>query len=144
MARKKTSQLSELESQVMEVVWGNAPVTAEGVRLAMDESHGLKDSTVRTLLRRLEEKGFVEHHVKGRTYVYQATRRSQNVATEAVRGIIDRFCGGSVEDLLIGMVDHNMLTSDQLQELAKKVAEAEAKESQSTRQKRAGKGPKRT
>ena len=50
------------------------------------------------------------------------------MATDAVRGIIDRFCGGSVENLLVGMVDGKMLSTDKLKQLAKKIADAEVKE----------------
>ena len=128
--KKKKPQLSPLESTVMDVVWTEGRVTAEGVRVALSETQALKDSTVRTILRRLEEKGFVEHEVEGRTYVYRPTVQSKNVANDAVRGIIDRFCNGSVEDLLVGMVDDKLLTPAKLQELANRIAEAEAEERQ--------------
>jgi BlaI family transcriptional regulator, penicillinase repressor len=48
------------------------------------------------------------------------------LATQAVRQIVDRFCEGSVEQLLVGMVDDRMLTVEQLEELARKIAQAEA------------------
>jgi hypothetical protein len=51
----------------------------------------------------------------------------QNVATQAVRGIIDRFCSGSVEALLAGMVDGELITPRKLRDLADKIAEAERK-----------------
>ena len=128
MARQKKPQLSGLESTVMDVVWAQGRATAEAVRVQLESTQQLKDSTVRTILRRLEEKGYVEHEVEGRTYVYRPRVESQHVATDAVRGIIDRFCGGSVEDLLVGMVDDKMLSPDKLKQLAKKIADAEAKE----------------
>ena len=129
MARKKRRpQLSQLENTVMEVVWSNSRVTAEGVRLALDKTQSLKDSTIRTILRRLEDKGFVEHEVEGRTYMYYPTVQSRNVATDAVRGIIDRFCNGSVEDLLVGMVDDKILTPATLEELARRIADTETSE----------------
>lgn len=124
---KKKSLLSGLEKSVMDVVWAKEQATAEMVRVELEGSHQLKDSTVRTILRRLEEKGFVEHDVEGRTYVYRPRVQSQNVATDAVRGIIDRFCGGSVENLLVGMVDDKILSPDKLKELARKIAAAEKK-----------------
>ena len=103
-------------------------------RTQLEKTQQLKDSTVRTILRRLEEKGYVEHEVEGRTYVYRPRVKSQHVAIDAVRGIIDRFCGGSVEDLLVGMVDDKILTPDKLKQLAKKIAETEAKEKRSREQ----------
>ena len=128
MAQKKKTQISGLESAVMDVVWAKGLATAEAVRIELEKTQQLKDSTVRTILRRLEAKGFVEHDVEGRTYVYRPRVQSQHVATDAVRGIIDRFCGGSVENLLVGMVDGKMLSPDKLKQLAKKIADAEARE----------------
>jgi BlaI family penicillinase repressor len=52
----------------------------------------------------------------------------RKAATQAVRQIVDRFCEGSVEQLLVGMVDDRMLTVEQLEELARKIAQAEAEE----------------
>src|SRR5262245_52619414 len=96
--------LGELEQAVMQVVWERGPVTAEAVREHM-MPRKLKESTARTVLRRLQDKGYVTHTVDGRTHVFQATHARGQVAARAVRGIIDRFCNGSVEEVLVGMVD---------------------------------------
>src|SRR5689334_4191789 len=97
--------LSELEHLVMDVVWARGPVTAEAVREALAQRHPMKESTVRTILKRVEEKGYVRHRVDGRTHVYSGVDAPQSVAAKAVRQIIERFCEGSVEQLLLGMVN---------------------------------------
>ncbi|MCA9263418.1 MAG: BlaI/MecI/CopY family transcriptional regulator, partial [Planctomycetales bacterium] len=110
------------------------------VRLALSSApsqpQSLKDSTIRTILRRLEEKGFLTHTVEGRTYCYEPTVQSQQVATDAVRGIIDQFCDGSVEELLVGMVDSDIVSADVLKRLADKIARAERDENQKPRGKK--------
>ena len=126
MAKYDKSRLSPLENQVMNVVWERQTATADDVRSALAKSRQLKDSTIRTILRRLEEKGFVEHTVEGRTFRYTPKVAPQNVATSAVRGIIDRFCDGSVENLLVGMVDSELVSAEKLKGLAEKIAKAEA------------------
>jgi len=83
----------------------------------------MKESTIRTVLRRLEEKGYVNHRTEGRTFIFSASQDRQNVAVRAVKSIIDRFCGGSAEELVIGMVDHAVLNRQQLERLARKIAE---------------------
>lgn len=130
MAKKQKKQptLSPLENAVMRIVWDGQPVTAEDVREKMDGSHGLKASTVRTLLRRLEEKGYVTHEVEGRTYVYRAAVKQTNVAASAVRSIVDRFCAGSVENLLVGLVDDKQISPEGLKKLADQIAAAEKKQ----------------
>lgn len=127
MNRKQQKQptLSPLENAVMQVLWSDQPVTADVVRERLQGERELKDSTVRTLLRRLEEKGYVTHDVEGRTYVYRATVAPTNVAAGAVRSIVDRFCEGSVENLLVGLVDDKLITADKLKQLADQIAAAE-------------------
>jgi predicted transcriptional regulator len=82
----------------------------------------MKDSTIRTLLRRLEAKGYLRHEVDGRTYLYRPVERQQTVAARAVQQIIDKLCGGSVEQLLVGMVDQEVLDPSELKHLAQKIA----------------------
>lgn len=82
----------------------------------------LKETTVRTLFQRLETKGYVRHEVEGRTYVYRAVEARKNVAAQAVRQIVDRFCGGSLEEMLVGLVDNDMVSREELQHLARKIA----------------------
>jgi predicted transcriptional regulator len=106
----------------MDVVWDRKSATAEDVRLALAERHPMKESTVRTVLKRLEEKGYVDHHVDGRTNVYRGVDAPQNVAAKAVRQIIERFCGGSVEQLLVGMVNNDVVEESELKRLAERIA----------------------
>jgi predicted transcriptional regulator len=69
-AEENLADLGDLQRQIVQVVWANAPVTAETVREKL--SRPLKESTVCTVLRRLEEKGYITHTVDGWTYVYDA------------------------------------------------------------------------
>jgi predicted transcriptional regulator len=111
----------------MDYIWSQGPVTAEQCREALAPSRPMKDSTIRTILRRLEEKGYVSHEVEGRTFIYRASDARQNVAAQAVKSIIDRFCGGSAEELVLGMVDNDVLDRKQLERLARRIAENENK-----------------
>jgi BlaI family penicillinase repressor len=120
--KPRRKPLSSLEHLVMDVVWNRRRATGEEVREALASRHPMKESTARTVLTRLEEKGYLTHSVDGRTNVYQGVDEPQNVAAGAVRQIIERLCGGSVEQLLIGMVDDEVLSERELQRLAQKIA----------------------
>lgn len=122
-AKKPHKPLSELEHLVMDVLWKSAQSTAEEVRDALAIRHPMKDSTARTILSRLEEKGYLKRHVEGRTNVYRVSEPPRNLAVTAVQQIIDRFCGGSVEQLIVGMVDRELLDEGELQRLAEKLAQ---------------------
>jgi predicted transcriptional regulator len=114
--------LGELEQLLMEFIWSQGPSTAEACREALLPVRSLKDSTIRTVLRRLEEKGLLKHQVEGRTFFYQATQPRRHFAAWAVQHIIDRFCGGSVEQLLAGMVENKVVKQKELEQLARRVA----------------------
>ena len=126
---KRPRNLGELEQLVMDYIWSRGPATAEGCREALAPRRPMKDSTVRTVLRRLEEKGYLSHQVDRRTFVYRATQPRRHVAARAVQSIIDRFCGGSVEQLLVGMVENDVLKRQELRQLARKIAERKGRKS---------------
>lgn len=114
--------LGPLETAVMQIIWERGQATAEDVRTALrPDDH--KESTIRTILRRLEEKEYLEHDVDGRTFVYRARVKPQSVASRQVCGILERFCKGSVEKLLIGMVDDEVITAAKLRELADRISQ---------------------
>ena len=113
--------LTELENDVMQAVWDAAPCSVEAVHQVVSRNRNIKETTVRTLLRRLEQKGYLRHEAQGRAYVYHATEPSRSLAARAVRQIIDRLCQGSVEELVSGMVDAKVLSQDELKQLAKLV-----------------------
>jgi predicted transcriptional regulator len=92
------AELGELERDLLSIVWRLGTVTAEQAREELNRP--LKDSTIRTVLRRLEEKGYLAHSV-------------------------DWFCEGSVEELLVGMVDSKVLDQAELQRLATRIFEAQ-------------------
>jgi len=119
-------ELGELEREILSIVWREAEATAERVREALGRK--LKDSTVRTVLRRLEEKGYLAHTVEERTFVYRPAESRQRVAGRAVKRIVDWFCEGSVEELVVGMVDSRMLDRNELDRLAARIAAAQKDE----------------
>jgi BlaI family transcriptional regulator, penicillinase repressor len=109
--------LTELESAVMRVVWDGGPSSVEAVHQAVSRDRELKETTIRTLLRRLEQKGYLRHESDGRAYIYRAVEPARSLAARAVRQIIDRFCQGSVEELVSGMVEAKVLTKRELESL---------------------------
>lgn len=113
--------LSELETKVINVLWRRGPSTVDDITRALPGRKKLKDSTVRTILGRMEKKGFVAHDAEGRTNVYRAVLEPQRVAMSGIRDILDRFLGGSVEALLVGIVNDELVDRQELDALVKKV-----------------------
>ena len=109
--------LSELEHQVMQAVWAAGPCTVDAVHQVVSRQRDLKEVTTRTVLRRLEQKGYLQHDIDGRAYIYRAVEAPRNVAARAIRHILDRFCHGSVEELISGLVESEVLTEAELDRL---------------------------
>lgn len=120
--------LTDLQQAILDLIWARGSATAEQVRSALKAKSPLKDSTVRTLLRRLEARGYLTHHLDGKVFVYEAAVPAQSVAAGAVRQIIKRFWAGSAEQFLAGMVDEKVLSVEEIQKLARRVKKARARE----------------
>ena len=111
--------LSALEHAVMTVVWRLGSATAAEVLDALDRP--LTNATVRTLLRRLEAKGYVRHAVEGRTFIYSPRLAETQAATGAVRRIVQRFFGGSTSKLLAGLVDEGLIDPAEVRKLSRRL-----------------------
>ncbi|MGH8142478.1 MAG: BlaI/MecI/CopY family transcriptional regulator [Steroidobacteraceae bacterium] len=119
------AELGELERQVLQIAWSAGDVTADQVRQALGRP--LKESTVRTVLGRLERKGYLTHAVEQRTFIYRAVQPPGQVAARAVKRIADWFCSGSVDEVLVGMVEAKLLNRRDLQRIVERVAKQKDK-----------------
>jgi BlaI family transcriptional regulator, penicillinase repressor len=108
--------LGDLEHELLSILWAGGEMTAVEVRKKV--ARKLKDATIRTVLRRLEEKGYVTHTVDGGTFVYRPAESADSAAADAVKGILDRFCGGSIERALQALVDAALIEPKQLAVIA--------------------------
>jgi predicted transcriptional regulator len=119
--------ISNLERQLMNLLWKTGTATAADLQKLLAKDRPLKDSTIRTVLLRLEEKGYVQHSLDGRTYVYSCLEPPRSVAAQAVQQILDRFCHGSLETLLAGMVDDELVDTEELQKIANRLSKQRKK-----------------
>jgi predicted transcriptional regulator len=122
VTRHQITDLGDLEREALEIVWKHGRASADTVQKELARS--LKESTVRTVLTRLEQKGHLSHTVENRTFIYAARESRPAAAARAVKGIIDRFCNGSTEEVLVGLVEARILDRRELQRLADKIARA--------------------
>jgi len=111
--------LGDLEHELLAILWQHGEMTAFAVRQQV--ARDLKDATIRTVLRRLEEKDYVDHTVVNGTFVYRAKETPESAAASAVHDIVQRYCGGSLERMLLGLVESGLVSADQLKVLAGKL-----------------------
>jgi predicted transcriptional regulator len=117
--RRKHPPLGDLEHELLTILWKQESASAATVRRLV--SRELTDATIRTVLRRLEEKGYVTHTVEAGTFFYSARESSSSAAAKAVKAVADRFCGGSMERLLTCLVDASVMDAGKLESLAQKL-----------------------
>ena len=99
----------------MDAIWRLGEATAEKIRGEMpDAPH---DSTIRTLLRVLESKGYLSHEVAGKAYVYRASIARSKAQGLALRSVLSRFFAGSAEDLVLRLIEDEQLTPEQLDQI---------------------------
>jgi BlaI family penicillinase repressor len=115
--------ISSAESRVMEVLWQQAPRSAEDVGLALQPAEGWSQGTVKTLLSRLVKKGAVAVESEGRRYLYRPlTAREDYVLAESI-GLLDRLFGGRVAPLVAHFSERQRLTEDDRAQLRRLVEE---------------------
>jgi predicted transcriptional regulator len=115
MARNPSEALTGREAEVMDVLWRLGEATAEQVREVLAGSP--HDSTVRTLLRILEAKGYATHEARGKAYVYRAAVERRGAQRLALQGLLTRFFAGSAEDLVLRLIEDERITPEQLDRL---------------------------
>ena len=105
MARKKLSSLTDLELDVMNVVWRLNRATVRQIVEALQSFRPLAYTTVQTVLSILTEKKVVEYTCEGRAYVYSAIVQPEGVRKETVKALVDKLCSGSSQSLVLHLIE---------------------------------------
>jgi BlaI family transcriptional regulator, penicillinase repressor len=119
----EATTLGERELDVMTLLWANGSGTAAEVREALDAS--LAYTTVLTILRNLEAKGYLRREEEGRAHRYFPKVKQKAAQRTALRRLIDTLFVGSPEALLAQLVDEHDLTADDLRRLARKLGQSQ-------------------
>lgn len=125
--------LSEAQREIMEIVWDRGEVSARQVRETLLQRRDVARNTVRTLLERMEEKGWLTHRLEGRTYLYSAVQQRHATAGQQIVEVLDQLCGGSPEALMNALLDYRGLSAEELSRVRKMLASAKSQRSKPTK-----------
>lgn len=105
--------LSPAQQEIMGIIWEKGEVAAVEVRRLLADGRELARETVRTMLERMEEKGWLKHRVVGRTFFYSASVPREATAGQKVIEVLDTVCGGSPERLMTALLDYRGLSAEE-------------------------------
>jgi BlaI family penicillinase repressor len=123
--RPSSATLTPQELELMKIVWQKGQATVRDVYETLLEHRKIAYTTVMTMMRVLEKKGYVKTHRVNRAYVYRPTRPERQVQRSMVREFVDRVFNGSAHPLLVHLVEDRRLSPEELEELERLIHEAE-------------------
>jgi predicted transcriptional regulator len=124
--RREMPELTPAQREIMEIVWERGEATATEVTRVLSRTRPVARNTVRTLIERMEEKGWITHREEGRTFLYSAVLPRQATVGQKVWEVVDTVCGGSAEALVTALLDYRGLNSEELERIRRMLAEAQA------------------
>jgi predicted transcriptional regulator len=123
--RPSSATLTPQELELMKIVWQKGQVTVRDVYETLLEHRKIAYTTVMTMMRVLEKKGYVKTQRVNRAYVYRPARPQRQVVRSMVREFVDRVFNGSAQPLLVHLVEDRRLSPEELEELERLIREAE-------------------
>lgn len=126
MARRKTRTLTELELEIMQIIWKHGEVTVEDIRQVFDATgKSLALPSIRTMLAILQSKGYVTRWEEGRRHVYRAKVTQEMAHKSIIKDVVERAFEGSALDLVAALVDTRMVSRGDLSEVRRLIQKAE-------------------
>jgi len=124
LARKSSSTLTEVELRLMEVLWVKGRASVAEVLLGLSTRPKPAFNTVQTMLRILEQKGYVRHDEVGRGFVYYPIVDRASASKAAVKQLLTRFFDDSAGQLAVNLLSDADLTRDDIARVERMIAEA--------------------
>jgi predicted transcriptional regulator len=108
----------------MNVLWKKGSATVGEVVEALPANPPLAYSTVLTMLRILESKGYLRHTKEGRAFIYQPVVDQREASSNAIRYLVSRFFGGSPGKLVLNLLEDEQLDAEELKRISKLIGES--------------------
>jgi len=122
MVRKNLPALSPSETEILRLVWQLSQATVQEVCDKLPARRKIAYATVQTLLRRLENKGYLKHDVRGKAHVFFAAVKKEQVVKRSVGDFLDRLFGGDPIPLMQYLAEHGKLDAEDIENLKELVS----------------------
>ena len=117
MARKVSKTLTDGELRIMDVVWDLQNASVKNVEEVLQKSGPVAYNTVQTMMRILEDKGYVQHTKSGRSFVYSPLVDRKKARSEALKHLISSFFDGTPQSLVVNLLEDEEMDALEIQKL---------------------------
>jgi BlaI family penicillinase repressor len=115
--RPPSKTLTDQELEIMKIVWERRTTTVRDVYEALLERRKVAYTTVMTMMKILEQKGYLNRKQVERAYVYRPAQPKNRVIRAMVQDFVNRVFNGSAEPLLVHLIEDRHLTADEIEEI---------------------------
>jgi predicted transcriptional regulator len=122
MTDPRNYRLGDLQLRIMRVLWQGGPATVAGVQQQLD-GEPLAYTTVATMLRKMEDRGLVEHEEVERKFVYRAAAAEEEVTRSMADDLVDRLFQGSLAEAVSHLLETREVSRRELAQLERLIQE---------------------
>lgn len=123
MTKTRIHRLGDLQLRIMKVLWAGGEATVADVHKALGDESDLAYTTVATMLRKMEARGLLRHHLDARSFVYRAAVAEEAVSRGMADHLLERLFEGSLADMVRHLLSHREVSRAELSKLEKLIAE---------------------
>src|SRR5687768_12841721 len=123
MGHKKMARLGDLQLRIMKVLWDRGEASVGDVLQEVSPSGELAYTTIATMLRKLEAKGLVGHRIEGRSFIYRAKVKEDEVTRSMANHFVDRLFEGSLTEVVSHLLNSREVSKGELDILEQLIAE---------------------
>lgn len=117
MTRRKRPAMSPAETEALRLVWELKKATVQQVYDALPENRKVTYVTVATLLRRLEDKGYIKHRIQGKAFAYIPAVKKEDVINRTIGDLVQRLFGGNPVPLMQHLAMHTEISDEDIEKL---------------------------
>ncbi|GJM12377.1 MAG: transcriptional regulator [Pseudohongiella sp.] len=124
MARKASQTLTEGELRLMKVIWTLKTATVRDVVVELEKKGRVAYNTVQTMMRILEDKGYLSHEKSGRSFIYSPIVERHNARSAALKQLLENFFDDSPQSLLVNLIEDEELDASDIKKLKELISKS--------------------
>lgn len=122
MARPTSRHPTDLELEILQVLWDQGPLSGRAIRDAIQPSRDLTYQSIMTILGIMDDKGYVTRKKSGGSFAYRARVTQQATSKRMMRDLVDRLFHGSAATAMLNLLETSELSDEELEQLTEFVS----------------------